>query len=65
LVGKNQPAFKPASELTFTFKVLGIYFGLKGIENFHWKKRAEEVPVQYTPDEWTDLESLGFLSLGR
>src|SRR3954452_23464636 len=28
---------QPASELTFTFKVLGIYFGLKGIETFRWK----------------------------
>src|SRR3954453_20398315 len=46
---------QPASELTFTFKVLGIYFGLKGIETFPLEKRAEEVPVQYTPDEWTDL----------
>src|SRR3954452_25286112 len=46
---------QPASELTFTFKVWGIYFGLKGIETFPLEKRAEEVPVQYTPDEWTDL----------
>jgi transglutaminase-like putative cysteine protease len=44
------------SELTFTFKVLGIYFGIKGVEAFPLEKRAEEIPVQYTPDEWTDLE---------
>jgi transglutaminase-like putative cysteine protease len=44
-----------SSELTFTFKVRGIYFGIKGIEAFPLELRAEEVPVQYTPDEWTDL----------
>jgi transglutaminase-like putative cysteine protease len=43
------------SELTFTFEVRGIYFGVKGIEAFPLEPRAEEVPVQYTPDEWTDL----------
>jgi len=46
---------EPASELTFNFKVLGIYFGIKGVEAFPLESRAEEVPVQYTPDEWTDL----------
>lgn len=45
----------PGSELTFTFKVRGIYFGIKGIEAFPLESRADEVPVQYTPDEWTDL----------
>ncbi|MGY3237532.1 MULTISPECIES: transglutaminase family protein [unclassified Bradyrhizobium] len=44
-----------ASELTFNFKVLGIYFGIKGIEAFPLESRAEEVPIQYTPDEWNDL----------
>ncbi len=44
-----------ACELTFTFKVQGVYFGVKGLESFPLEARAEEVPVQYTPDEWTDL----------
>jgi transglutaminase-like putative cysteine protease len=43
------------SELNFTFKVRGIYFGVKGLESFPLEGRADEVPVQYTPDEWTDL----------
>jgi transglutaminase-like putative cysteine protease len=43
------------SELTFTFQVRGIYFGIKGVEAFPLEARAEEIPVQYTPDEWTDL----------
>jgi transglutaminase-like putative cysteine protease len=46
---------EPSSELTFEFKVLGIYFGIKGVEAFPLESRAEEVPVQYTPDEWNDL----------
>jgi transglutaminase-like putative cysteine protease len=46
---------EPASELTFEFKVLGLYFGIKGLEAFPLESRAEEVPVQYTPDEWNDL----------
>jgi transglutaminase-like putative cysteine protease len=44
-----------ARELTFTFKVRGVYFGVKGIEAFPLESRAEIVPVQYTPDDWTDL----------
>ena len=42
-------------ELTFTFQVRGVYFGVKGIESFPLESRAEIVPVQYSPDEWTDL----------
>src|SRR5215813_12249973 len=42
-------------ELTFTFRVRGVYFGVKGIESFPLEARAEIVPVQYSPDEWTDL----------
>ena len=45
----------PSDELTFRFKVRGIYFGVKGVEAFPLEVRAEEVPVQYTPDEWSDL----------
>jgi transglutaminase-like putative cysteine protease len=50
---------EPGSELTFTFQVRGVYFGIKGIEAFPLDARAEEIPVQYTPDEWNDL--VGYL----
>jgi len=46
---------EPASELTFNFKVLGMYFGIKGVEAFPLEGRAEQIPVQYTSDEWNDL----------
>src|SRR5712675_558243 len=46
---------EPSAELTFTFRVQGVYFGVKGIETFPLESRADEVPVQYTPDEWNDL----------
>jgi transglutaminase-like putative cysteine protease len=48
--------FSEASqELSFTLKVRGVYFGVKGIETFPLESRAEIVPVQYAPDDWTDL----------
>src|SRR6516165_4275409 len=31
---------EPASELTFTFQVRGIYFGVKGVESFPLEARA-------------------------
>src|ERR1700739_3216997 len=46
---------EPGSELTFTFQVRGVYFGIKGTEACPLEARADEVPVQYTPDEWNDL----------
>ena len=46
---------EPGKELTFTFQFRGVHFGAKGIEAFPIEPRAEQVPVQYTPDEWTDL----------
>ena len=46
---------QPAKELTFTFRFQGIHFGIKGVEQFALERRAERVPVQYTPNEWTDL----------
>jgi transglutaminase-like putative cysteine protease len=46
-------------ELTFTFQFQGIHFGAGGVEQFALETRAEKVPVQYTPDEWTDL--FGFI----
>src|SRR3954466_3763481 len=44
-----------AAELKFTFRVRGVYFGVKAIDAFPLETRADEVPVQYSPDEWTDL----------
>jgi transglutaminase-like putative cysteine protease len=46
---------EPGTEMTFTFKFRGIHYGGKGVEEFPLEPRAEEVPVQYTPDEWIDL----------
>ena len=46
-------------ELTFTFQFQGIHFGGESVEQFALEPRAERVPVQYTPDEWTDL--VGFM----
>src|SRR5579871_4572168 len=46
---------EPGSELSFTFQFSAIHFGTKGVEEFPLEPRAEEVPVQYTPNEWTDL----------
>jgi transglutaminase-like putative cysteine protease len=46
----------PGRELNFTFQFRGMHFGAKGVEQFPLEPRAEEVPVQYTPDEWTDLD---------
>jgi len=43
------------TQLTFAFQIQGIHFGAKGVDAFPLESRAEEVPVQYTPDEWTDL----------
>ena len=48
-----------AKELTFTFQFRGIHFGGESVEHFALEPRAERVPVQYTPDEWTDL--IGFM----
>jgi transglutaminase-like putative cysteine protease len=46
---------EPSKELIFTFLFRGVHYGTKGVEAFPLEPRAEEVPVQYTPDEWTDL----------
>jgi len=50
---------EPGSELTFSFRVRGIYFGIKGLDAFPLESRADEIPVQYSPDEWIDL--VGYL----
>lgn len=46
---------EPGKELTFALQFSGIHFGARKIEEFPLEPRAEEVPVQYTPDEWIDL----------
>jgi len=46
---------QPAKELVVTYRVKGEHFGYRAISNFPLESRAEELPVQYTPDEWTDL----------
>lgn len=46
---------EPTQELTFTSRFRGEHIGKEGIEAFPLEPRAEEVPVQYTPDEWIDL----------
>jgi transglutaminase-like putative cysteine protease len=46
---------EPAQELQVTCRVRGEHFGYRAIAEFPLDPRADEVPVQYTPDEWTDL----------
>lgn len=46
---------EPTSELIVTYRVQGEHFGIPAIAQFPLDARAEEVPVQYTPDEWIDL----------
>ena len=46
---------EPSQDLLFTFRFRGMHFGAKDVQSFPLETRAEEVPVQYTPDEWTDL----------
>ena len=46
---------EPGAELTFTFKLRGIHYGVAEAEAFPVEARAEAIPVQYTPDEWNDL----------
>ena len=46
---------EPGAELTFDFQFRGVHYGAKGVEEFPLEPRAEKVPVQHTPDEWTDI----------
>ncbi|APB33439.1 transglutaminase domain-containing protein [Gloeomargarita lithophora Alchichica-D10] len=46
---------EPGDELRVTFRLRGEHFGIPAIGDFPLLTRAEEVPVQYTPDEWIDL----------
>jgi transglutaminase-like putative cysteine protease len=48
---------EPGDELIFTFKLRGIHYGVAEAEAFPVDRRAEAVPVQYTPDEWNDLSA--------
>lgn len=42
-------------ELEVTFRVRGEHFGYRTITDFPFDIRAEEIPIQYTPDEWMDM----------
>jgi transglutaminase-like putative cysteine protease len=42
-------------ELSFEFRFRGIHYGVEKAESFPLEARAEEIPVQYVPDEWADL----------
>jgi transglutaminase-like putative cysteine protease len=44
---------EPGAELTFTFKLRGIHYGVAEAEAFPVEQRAEAVPVQYTPESGT------------
>ncbi|MPZ30132.1 MAG: hypothetical protein GEV13_03885 [Rhodospirillales bacterium] len=46
---------EPGAELSFTFRLRGIHYGVAEAEAFPLEARAEEVLVQHTPDEWQDL----------
>lgn len=46
---------QPATELTVHYRFRGEHFGIKKITEFPIDSRAEQVPVQYTSEEWIDL----------
>jgi transglutaminase-like putative cysteine protease len=46
---------EPATELVVSWKFQGSHYGASGIAKFPLDPRAKAFPVQYTPDEWTDL----------
>src|SRR5262245_52088845 len=46
---------EPTSKLVITFKFRGAHFGARGIAESALEPRGQSFPVQYTPDEWTDL----------
>lgn len=48
---------EPGTELTFTFRLRGIHYGVAEAETFPVEARGELLPVQYTPDEWNDLSA--------
>ena len=48
---------EPGRDLTFTFRMRGIHYGVADAEAFPVEARAAAIPVQYTPDEWNDLSA--------
>lgn len=46
---------EPTTELVITCRFSGTHFGVAGSRNFDLDARARTFPVQYSPDEWTDL----------
>jgi transglutaminase-like putative cysteine protease len=50
---------QPTQELVVTFKFRGGHYGAEGIAECPVEPRGQRFPVQYTPDEWTDL--VGFM----
>jgi transglutaminase-like putative cysteine protease len=44
-----------AKELAITCRLRGEHFGIRTIADFPLDPRAIELPIQYTPDEWSDL----------
>ena len=46
---------EPSAELAFMFQFRGVHYGARAVDEFPLEPRAEDVPVQHTPDEWTDL----------
>lgn len=50
---------EPAPELIVTYRIQAEHFGIPTVGYFPLEDRAQEVPVQYTSEEWTDL--MGYL----
>jgi len=50
---------QPTAELVVTFKFRVAHYGADGIAECPVEPRGQQFPVQYTPDEWTDL--VGFM----
>ena len=46
---------QPTTELVVTFKFRVTHYGAEGIAECPVEPRGQQFPVQYTPDEWTDL----------
>ena len=44
-----------AAELVVTFKFRGAHHGAPSIAEYPVEPRGQLLPIQYTPDEWTDL----------
>jgi transglutaminase-like putative cysteine protease len=44
-----------AADLILNYHMRAEHFGIPAVVDFPLEARAQEVPVQYTPDEWDDL----------